>query len=132
MPSGAVFADTQAQVSTTVFQAALWSGVDIVERHLHSGWLPWYDDDASLGIDALKVVGGPDLKFHNKTSAHMLLKVTNSLEQTRQTVVEYGRTVDRRDKFERGAGNLQFQLQRRVLAGGEALGEDLSTSVYIQ
>lgn len=78
------------QVSTTVFRAALQSGLEIVERHAHSWRLPWYEVDAPPGMDATVALGGPDLKFRNNTPGYLLIRVETDLQQKRQTVRIYG------------------------------------------
>lgn len=58
------------QVSTTVFQAAFWAGLPIVERNWHLYWLPFYGQPPSglTGLDAtVDTDWGLDLKFKNTT-----------------------------------------------------------------
>ena len=62
------------QISTTVFNAALGAGVEIVERHNHQLYISHYP----LGRDAAVSYGSNDLKFRNDTKNWMLLKTTFS------------------------------------------------------
>ncbi len=58
------------QVSTTVFQAAFWAGMPIVERNWHLYWMPIYGQDPSgmTGLDAtIATTAGLDFKFENTT-----------------------------------------------------------------
>jgi vancomycin resistance protein YoaR len=58
------------QVSTTVFQAAFWAGMPIVERNWHLYWMPLYGQDPSgmTGLDAtIATTAGLDFKFENTT-----------------------------------------------------------------
>jgi vancomycin resistance protein YoaR len=78
------------QVSTTLFRAAFWSGLDIEERHFHAWRLDWYEADAPPGMDATIALGGPDLKIHNSTNAHILIDVETNLDAKTQTFTLYG------------------------------------------
>jgi vancomycin resistance protein YoaR len=63
------------QVSTTVFRAAFWAGLPIVERHAHNFRISWYTTDAPLGMDAtIFTETGTDFKFRNNTSGYLLLQ----------------------------------------------------------
>jgi vancomycin resistance protein YoaR len=58
------------QVSTTVFQAAFWAGMPIVERNWHLYWMPLYGQDPTgmTGLDAtIATTAGLDFKFENTT-----------------------------------------------------------------
>src|SRR5205823_493944 len=57
------------QVSTTLFQAAFWSGLKIVERHQHPSWLERFGagTGAQRGIDAWVEQTGSDLRIQNNT-----------------------------------------------------------------
>ena len=59
------------QVSTTLFQAAFWAGMPIVERNWHLYWIPSYGQPPSglTGLDAtVDTDYGLDLKFKNTTN----------------------------------------------------------------
>ena len=63
------------QVSTTLFRAALNSGLPIAERFAHSYRVSYYEQDSAPGIDATVFVApNIDLKFRNDTSAHILIQ----------------------------------------------------------
>lgn len=60
------------QVSSTLFEAALYSGMTITERHNHSarvGYMP-------AGRDATVSWGGPDLKFQNNLAVPVMIDST--------------------------------------------------------
>ncbi len=61
------------QVNTTLFNAALLSGVQVTQRINHSDYISHYP----LGRDATVSWGGPDFKFINNTG-HWLLIATSS------------------------------------------------------
>lgn len=63
------------QVSTTLFRAALASGLPIVERTAHSYRVHYYEDDGSkAGLDATVFSPTEDLKFINDTPAYILIQ----------------------------------------------------------
>lgn len=62
------------QVSTTLFRAALKSGLPIVERYPHAYRVSYYEQDSSPGIDATVFSPTHDLKFKNDTSSHILIQ----------------------------------------------------------
>jgi vancomycin resistance protein YoaR len=58
------------QPSTTMYQAAFWAGMPIVERNWHMYWMPLYGQEPSgmTGLDATIATGaGLDFKFENAT-----------------------------------------------------------------
>ena len=57
------------QVATTLFQAAYWAGLEIVERNYHLYWIPRYGQPPSgvTGLDATVDDPYADLKFRNTT-----------------------------------------------------------------
>ncbi|HSH79312.1 MAG TPA: VanW family protein [Herpetosiphonaceae bacterium] len=117
------------QVSTTVFRAAFWSGLEILERHPHSWRLPWYEDGAPPGMDATIMFGAADFRFRNNTGAHILLKVETDLENKRQTVVIYGTPSNRRVEMDAAGEGQQFTVQRRIRMENAVL-EDTFASTY--
>lgn len=62
------------QDSTTLFRAALNTGLPIVERRAHSYRVKYYENDRKPGFDA--TVYGPtvDFKFRNDTDAYILIQ----------------------------------------------------------
>lgn len=119
------------QVSTTVFRAAFWSGLEIVERHNHTWRLPWYEVDAPPGMDATIALGGPDLKFRNNTEHSILIKVETDLAAKRQTVIIYG-TPDGRKVEMQSLNNGNIGIYRSVVSGTQLVGEDTFVSYYSQ
>lgn len=60
------------QVSTTLYNAVLLAGLEIVERHNHSlpvGYVP-------AGLDAMVSYGGADFKFRNNTDKYLYVRTT--------------------------------------------------------
>lgn len=60
------------QVSTTLFRAAMDSGLKITERHNHSYRVSYYEPP--VGMDATIYSPKPDLRFVNNTSHHILIQ----------------------------------------------------------
>lgn len=73
------------QVSTTLFRAAIYSGLKITERHNHSYPVTYYKP---IGFDATVYVPRPDLKFKNNT--HKSLLIHAAIEGTVLTFELYG------------------------------------------
>ncbi|PIR73367.1 MAG: hypothetical protein COU40_02820 [Candidatus Moranbacteria bacterium CG10_big_fil_rev_8_21_14_0_10_35_21] len=59
------------QVSTTVFRAAIYSGLEITARKNHSYPVQYYNPQ---GLDATVYVPRPDLKFINNTPGYILIQ----------------------------------------------------------
>lgn len=80
------------QVSTTVFRAAFWAGVPIIERNQHSFRIRWYEVYEPIGMDAAIFTGpgGYDLRFANDTGSWLLLEAYVNLESDTLTVNLYG------------------------------------------
>jgi len=62
------------QVSTTLFRAALYAGLPILERTAHAYRVHYYEQDMGPGFDATVYDPSPDLKFKNDTPAYILIK----------------------------------------------------------
>ena len=73
------------QVSTTVFRAALYAGLEITERRNHSYAVQYYKP---YGLDATIYIPRPDLKFKNNTPGAIL--VLPVIVGTELTVSFYG------------------------------------------
>ncbi len=90
------------QVSTTIFQAAFWSGLQIDERYSHPYWIQTYGEpprgmkglDAMVNID--DVFGTLDLKFTNTTGNWIAVQVYDdgSVLTARILGTDPGWTVD--------------------------------------
>jgi vancomycin resistance protein YoaR len=61
------------QVSTTVFRAALDTGLPITKRKAHSYRVSYYELDSKPGVDATVYTGDVDLRFVNDTPNHLLM-----------------------------------------------------------
>ncbi len=62
------------QVSTTMFRAALNTGLPITERHNHAYRVIYYENDQPPGMDATIYIPGVDLKVKNDTPAAILIQ----------------------------------------------------------
>ncbi|MCL5960630.1 MAG: VanW family protein [Chloroflexi bacterium] len=63
------------QVSTTVFRAAFWSGLPIVERNQHTYRVGWYEQMGEpVGFDGAIYQPDLDLRFQNTTSSYILVQ----------------------------------------------------------
>ena len=78
------------QVSTTLFRAALNSGLPIEERTAHAYRVNYYEQDSPPGIDATVYVPSVDLKFRNDTGHHILIQTLVDLAELRLTFNLYG------------------------------------------
>lgn len=61
------------QVSTTMYRAALFGGLDITDRREHSYAVSYYSQILGDGLDATIYLGGQDLKFRNDTEHPILI-----------------------------------------------------------
>lgn len=78
------------QVSTTLFRAAMASGLKITERRNHRYRVAYYEP---AGKDATIFEGSPDFKFVNDTASNIL--VQSHIEGTKITFDFYGKTDGR-------------------------------------
>ena len=62
------------QVSTTLFRAALNSGLEIIERTAHAYRVSYYEESSRLGLDATVFDPKPDLVFKNNTTSYLLIQ----------------------------------------------------------
>lgn len=63
------------QVSTTIFRAAFFAGLPIVERHQHTYRVGYYEQDGSpVGFDAAVYDPGVDFRFKNDTPGAILIE----------------------------------------------------------
>jgi vancomycin resistance protein YoaR len=79
------------QVSTTIFQAAFWAGMPIVERWQHPYWLTTYGDPprGMKGLDAMVNIEDDwslDMKFQNTTGDWIAVVVTADGEYVRAEI----------------------------------------------
>ena len=83
------------QFATTLFNAAFFAGLPIVERHPHD----FYIDHYPIGRDAQVAYGSQDLKFRNDTGHALLLRCwAGSGQVTVVLVGTTGRTVTLHDE----------------------------------
>ena len=75
------------QVSTTLFNAVVRAGMEIVERHGHS----WPSDYVKIGMDAAIDYPAKDFKFRNVSDAPIYL--VSTFEDRQLTVEVYGKPV---------------------------------------
>ena len=77
------------QVAVTLFQAAVYSGMPIVERIPHANIVSYYNP---VGMDATVYVSanGPDVKFQNNTGHWVLIRFVPDLAHNTLTVRFYG------------------------------------------
>jgi vancomycin resistance protein YoaR len=89
------------QDSTTLYRAAFYAGLPIVDRSSHSYRISWYEQGETIGMDAAIFTGsGPDLRFANDTGNWLLLQGTVNEKDSSVTFAFYGtkvpgRTVER-------------------------------------
>jgi vancomycin resistance protein YoaR len=76
------------QVSTTIYRAALNTGLPITERTAHAYRVGYYEQGFPPGLDATIFSPSVDLKFKNDTSHHILIQAR--VEGTDLTVDLYG------------------------------------------
>lgn len=83
------------QVSTTLFRAAMNSGLPIMERHAHAYRVHYYEEDAAPGFDATVYTPSVDFKFQNNTANYILIQTQIDLRNLTLTFNFYG-TKDER------------------------------------
>ncbi len=121
------------QVSTTVFRAALNTGLKITERQNHSYPVQYYNPQ---GTDATIYLPNPDLKFINNTPGYILFQP--SIEGNKLTFDFFGESDNRKVEIEgpkvterTSEGVLKIKLKQIVTdANGKLIFEDTFNSVY--
>lgn len=83
------------QTSTTLFRAALNSGLKISEWHAHAYRVGYYENDSKPGRDATIYAPSVDLKFVNDTPSAILIEVEKDVEKKLLTYRFWG-TKDNR------------------------------------
>ena len=89
------------QVSTTVFRAAFWAGLPIIERNQHSYRVSYYEQDGTPpGLDAAVYDPGVDLRFRNDTGQPILLQ--SAVDAASDTLIYrlYGTRTGRQIRLE--------------------------------
>jgi vancomycin resistance protein YoaR len=84
------------QVSTTMYRAAFWAGLPIVERHEHSFRIPWYEElGEPPGLDASIYTGALDMRFLNDTGGWLLIQAWVDVNRQRLSFALYGPPTNR-------------------------------------
>lgn len=86
------------QVSSTMFRAALFSGLPITARKNHSYWVTFYSAPFGPGLDATVYDPNPNLKFLNDTPGDILIQ--GYTDGTDAYFVFYGTSDQRRVQME--------------------------------
>lgn len=79
------------QVSTTVFRAALNTGLPIQERTAHAYRVGYYENDSKPGFDATVFGPSVDLKIKNDTPAYILIQTSVNKENNTLSFKFYGK-----------------------------------------
>lgn len=80
------------QVSTTLFRAALNSGLPISERHAHSYRVGYYEQNGwKPGFDATVYAPNYDLKIKNDTPTYILIQAGTDTKNSKLTFELYGK-----------------------------------------
>jgi len=79
------------QVSSTIFRAALNSGLPITERSAHAYRVSYYEQDSKPGFDATVYNPTVDLKFKNDMGNYILIQTEIDLENNILTFNFYGK-----------------------------------------
>jgi len=94
------------QVSTTMFRAAFYAGLPIVERHQHSYRVGYYEQDGSpVGFDAAVYDPGVDLRFKNDTGAAILIQAAFDAAGSTLSFRLYGTPAGREVKLAASKAN---------------------------
>lgn len=90
------------QVSTTLFRAALNTGLPIIERQAHLYRVGFYEQGGyPPGLDATVYPPSPDLKFLNDTPGYLLIQTKVDKEQKKLSFLFYGTSDGRRVEMEK-------------------------------
>ena len=83
------------QTSTTVFRAALYSGLPITDWHAHAYRVHYYENDSKPGMDATVYSPSVDFQFTNDTSSAILIDAQVTPEKNLLTYTFWGKKDDR-------------------------------------
>jgi vancomycin resistance protein YoaR len=110
------------QVSTTLFNAVFFAGLDVTARTNHSIYISHYPK----GRDATVSWGGPAFRFRNDTDHWVLIKAAASWSSL--TFVIYGTPVNRQVTYTTGDWyNIQPPAEKRVKTDELFEGEERET-----
>ena len=120
------------QISTTLFRAAVNSGLKISERHPHAFPVRYYNP---AGFDATVYPPSPDLKFFNDTPGHLLIqgKVSGN-----KLIFDFFGTRDNRETKVKGPtileskpdGSMKTILTQEIWRNGQLERADIFRSNY--
>ena len=120
------------QVSTTVFRAAVYSGLKITERYPHAFPVVYYSPQ---GFDATIYPPHPDFRFINDTPSHLLIQT--KVEGYYLTFEFYGTDDGRKVEIDgphqydvKSDGSMKTKLARKILRHGELVEEKTWKSSY--
>jgi len=121
------------QVSTTVFRAAIYAGLEITARRNHAYPVSYYNPQ---GMDATIYVPKPDLKFKNNTPGHILFQP--KIEGTELTFSLYGTNDGRKTEVDgphvlekKADGSMKTIFTQKVInENGEELINETFSSFY--
>jgi vancomycin resistance protein YoaR len=83
------------QIATTVFRAAIYTGLNVTERQSHSYAVSYYNPQ---GMDATVYIPHPDLRFINDTQSYILIQI--KISSSNLTLDFYGTKDGREVKIE--------------------------------
>lgn len=83
------------QVSTTLYRAAWWTGMPIVERLAHGYRVGYYEQNAPTGMDATIFRPYVDLKFDNDSEGYLLIETETDPANASLTFRFYGKDSGR-------------------------------------
>ena len=114
------------QVSTTMFNAVFFAGLEVTERHNHS----LYIDHYPTGRDATVTDGGKNLRFVNDTDHYIWIRGTSDGVTT--TISIYGTSDGREVTYStRGTAGSYVKVVREVtLPDGTVLHNDKFVSAW--
>ena len=87
------------QVSTTMFRAALNTGLPIIERTAHAYRVSYYENDSEPGYDATIFTPSVDFKFKNNTPGAILIETDIDKANKILTFKFYGKSDGRSVTF---------------------------------
>lgn len=120
------------QVSTTLFRAAIYSGLEITERYPHAFPVSYYSPQ---GFDATVYSPRPDFKFINNTPAYILIQgkisgntITFELYGTndgRKVIVTKPEEYDKKED-----GSMKARFERQIWQDEKLIKKEIFNSVY--
>jgi vancomycin resistance protein YoaR len=128
----AEFGGGLCQISTTMFRAAVYSGLSITERFPHAYPVTYYNPQ---GFDATIYPPHPDLRFINDTPGKIL--VQTAIEKTKLTFSFFGESDGREVKLigptiteKKPDGSMKTVLTQQVYKDGKLLKKKVFWSSY--